>query len=68
MRARQAGPRRAEVGRLACAWVVQMIPFIRALAPGVPVTASATGERFPLRRPARLWLKALAVRATVSMS
>ena len=39
-----AGPRRAEVGRLACAWVVQMIPFIRALAPGVPVTASATGR------------------------
>lgn len=38
------GAPRAEAGRVARAWAVQMIPFIRMLAPGVPVTASATGK------------------------
>jgi hypothetical protein len=37
-------PQYGQVGRVATVWIRQMIPYIRSIAPGMPVTASTNGD------------------------
>lgn len=39
-----SSPRYGQVGQVATVWIRQMIPYVRSIAPGLPVTTSTTGD------------------------